>query len=501
MNKPLKKRHKLFSRQQNKAVPLIVVITLGMAQTPATAQGFLKKLQKGIEQVSKSIDKGAGTTGSETPKIKQPATPVQAATRPPQVIKPFTSARTKTIMLDKAATLDEFADGMAFVQCEKKIGYQTSRTWGVVDSTGNVVIDWSIDLSDYTTNEGPRYNSGVCVLGSRQYPKAASKTPGMLIIDKRGAIVKTLPNVSAWTQFKDSAAHVRLTLVDTKKSTALRKVYYYRFAWINPQGNYIWPHLTIDVHPEATRLYAHELAPLRLLKEGLRAYWSYKTGWGFIDAAGKITVQPAWRAVHDFSDGMAAVQNADQKWGFIDTTGRLIIDCIFSSEPTDFREGLAVVKKRDGSVCFIDKTGTVIDHVGQLELADVWCGGFVDGVAVVGLRAQGQYANVYLINRDLKTGIKLGNYTDDNVSAMQELQASKNGCYYLRSGAVLDGKTFRPLQQYSGYIYYNTTNLYRTLLLENFLAGFDLGSSENNRLKGYADRTGEVRILFKEPEF
>jgi hypothetical protein len=78
--------------------------------------------------------------------------------------------------------------------------------------------------------------------------------------------------------------------------------------------------------------------------------------WGFIDLEGRFVVEPRYAAVHPFSEGCAAVQQANRrrlwidlkKWGFIDRKGRQIIaprfDEVFDG---GFHRGEALVKLED----------------------------------------------------------------------------------------------------------------------------------------------------------
>ncbi|MDR1716805.1 MAG: WG repeat-containing protein [Prevotella sp.] len=477
-----------------------------------SAQGFLKKVAKSIESASKEVDKVLGTdTKSQSQSQQtqtdntQPAKSVATAKQEAKVIKPFISPNTKTILLDKAGKLAEFHDGLAFVEKVKKVGYNETSTWGVIDTEGNVVVDFVIDLKAYTTNEGPHYNSGMCVLSGLQYPSAAAKTAGMLVVDKRGKVVKTLPDAGAYTQFKDSIAHIRLTLPDPKKSTAYRKAYFYRFAYVNTKGEVVYPHLTADVYPEAGSLYAPEISGLRGVSEGLRSYWSYKTGRGFIDTKGDVIVQPVYRATHDFSDGLAAVQNWEQKWGFIDKTGKLVIDFIFTNEPQDFHEGLAIIQKRDNSRCFIDKSGNIIDKIGKYNLFLDWSKGFIDGKAFVGLREYDGYNTVHVVlDRNLTNFTKLDTYyKDELVDLFPKLAAYRDGLYYFTNGAILTDK-LQTVSYYYNFRAYDNFDYYTCFQLENGLARWP-SDSGNNYPEGfercYVDKTGEVKILFKEPEF
>lgn len=77
---------------------------------------------------------------------------------------------------------------------------------------------------------------------------------------------------------------------------------------------------------------------------------------GFLDLAGKTVVPINFASVRDFSDGLAAVRNADEAdYGFIDSVGRFVIGPRFEAAG-DFAEGLASVKVRN-RWGFIDKTG------------------------------------------------------------------------------------------------------------------------------------------------
>lgn len=65
-------------------------------------------------------------------------------------------------------------------------------------------------------------------------------------------------------------------------------------------------------------------------------------GEGFMTADGAVAIQPAYQAVQPFSEGLAAVQDADGLWGYIDTTGSLVIAPQFYAVRS-FKEGVAAV--------------------------------------------------------------------------------------------------------------------------------------------------------------
>lgn len=113
------------------------------------------------------------------------------------------------------------------------------------------------------------------------------------------------------------------------------------------------------------------------------------TKWGFVDADGKVLVQPAWDGVDIGSlvlgrpapcnEGMCGVLK-DGKWGYIDTTGHQVISNQFESV-APFVEGLARIHLGN-QIGFIDKTGQYAINPQFYEAGD-----FHGGLAAV--RADG----------------------------------------------------------------------------------------------------------------
>jgi len=105
---------------------------------------------------------------------------------------------------------------------------------------------------------------------------------------------------------------------------------------------------------------------------------------GFIDADGKVLIQPVWDAYASsivmgrsvaFSEGLCGVLK-DGKWGYIDTGGRLVIPNQFDSVGP-FIEGLAEVHLGN-QIGFIDKSGQYVINP-QFDQA----GDFHGGLAAV----------------------------------------------------------------------------------------------------------------------
>lgn len=88
-------------------------------------------------------------------------------------------------------------------------------------------------------------------------------------------------------------------------------------------------------------------------------------GFGYFDTQGKISIEPKYREISRFSEGLAAIKVKEKmKWGFINKSGEVIIDAQFDSA-LPFSEGLASVRCRSDHpdrACrdkcgYIDKSG------------------------------------------------------------------------------------------------------------------------------------------------
>ena len=123
--------------------------------------------------------------------------------------------------------------------------------------------------------------------------------------------------------------------------------------------------------------------------EGLAAI-SIGPGWGFLDRAGRMAIEPKFDDVGLFSQGLAPAAR-DDKWGFIDTHGEWRIPAAFDAVQ-GFHEGLAVARTGD-------KTG-YLDQQGHWAIAPQYIDAedFVHGVAVVSVK----YGHDFLIDRSGK---------------------------------------------------------------------------------------------------
>ncbi|MEC5146974.1 WG repeat-containing protein [Chitinophaga sp. 212800010-3] len=82
--------------------------------------------------------------------------------------------------------------------------------------------------------------------------------------------------------------------------------------------------------------------------------------YGYIDKKLQLIIPVGFKKARPFSEGLAAVQNADGNWGFINTSGKLIIPYTYSRETSRFMSGLARVENKEGLKGFINKDNVVV---------------------------------------------------------------------------------------------------------------------------------------------
>ncbi len=84
------------------------------------------------------------------------------------------------------------------------------------------------------------------------------------------------------------------------------------------------------------------------ISDGLIAY---KQGdlWGYIDSEGEIIVEPRFAYAKSFSNGMAAVGNAEGMWGFINREYKQVIDYIYQDAYYYTSDETCIVSTQEGS--------------------------------------------------------------------------------------------------------------------------------------------------------
>ncbi|MDJ0580920.1 WG repeat-containing protein [Crocosphaera sp.] len=106
--------------------------------------------------------------------------------------------------------------------------------------------------------------------------------------------------------------------------------------------------------------------------------------WGYIDAKGKVVIEPRFEEAETFIDGLAKVR-IDRKYGYIDKYGKIIIQPKFD-EIGHFIDGLAKVRI-DRKYGYMDQSKTIVIQPNYDET-----GHFIDGLAKV--KINGKYGYI-----------------------------------------------------------------------------------------------------------
>lgn len=134
---------------------------------------------------------------------------------------------------------------------------------------------------------------------------------------------------------------------------------------------------------------------------------------GYVDAGGKVRIEPQFDIASDFVEGRAFVK-LNGKYGYIDLTGRMVVEPKYSSVGR-FSEGLAWVKigekigfiNRDGKVVIAPRfDGAWSFHDGLASVREDGRWGYIDKTGKVVIEAK--FETAYLFHEGL-AGVEIGN--------------------------------------------------------------------------------------------
>lgn len=246
-----------------------------------------------------------------------------------------------------------FREGLAAVQ--------VGELWGYIDTRGRMVIEprfampgfFSEGLAscrdDFHAPWGYIDAKGQIVIGAR-FDTAGEFHNGIAKVGLETDRSKAL------AQLADVGMQVEHRFID-RTGEFVSAVSATHFATGEPdelilfQKNGRWGYLDADgkvvIEPRyvGAMAFSDGLACVRL--EGL---------FGFIDKTGRFVIEPQFQYASSFSEGLAGVPLADKGWGFIDTTGKVVIEPRFHWIYGGFRHGLAEVVV-NGAVGYVDQTG------------------------------------------------------------------------------------------------------------------------------------------------
>jgi len=270
-------------------------------------------------------------------------------------------------------------------------------------------------------------------------------------IDKEGKIVIN-PQFSDATVFRDGLALVKTSGDEPK------------FGFITEDGKY-----AINAQYKEATVFSDDLAwvvtensapsaidkkgeikftlqdaeKVRLFKDGFAAFSMVNEEgdekWGFVDKTGKVIINPQFKAVSNFSDGLCGVKNDDGKWGFIDKEGTITINYQFDGA-NDFKNGKCIVTSanKDG---VIDKEGKYIINP---QFSDMQ----IDG-------------NIFLVSQDGKYGWcdedgkliinpQFGQAYPFNGNNITSVQSGKSYGYIDKDGKILINAQFDNALPFNG---------------------------------------------------
>ena len=302
----------------------------------------------------------------------------------------FVDAAGKVAIPCSYRAVEQFAEGRAAVF--------TDTTWGFIDTTGAMILPPRFHRVNPFANGRARVQTvenpyGFCFIdrkGNIMIPvdtnrqeerdfassRAAIKTAGKYgYLDPFGRVV--IPaQLSAGGKFHDGLAPARLEdrwgLIDTTGTWVVAAQYSWiespregvARAQIAESGKPIW--CLVDAHGQLVARLAgfSEVGPMA---QG-RARVKRDNKWGYVDAQGKLVIEPRYAGALSFSEGLAAVQEGpDGTWAYIDRKGKTVIPATFGMAD-QFRGALAAVQQAD-RWGYVDKTGKYIWQSGKGELS------------------------------------------------------------------------------------------------------------------------------------
>lgn len=230
-------------------------------------------------------------------------------------------------------------------------------------------------------------------------------------VDKSGATGNTASDESSVSQ-KEMSAFEKLF----ENGPMIAYDDYNSIGYIDITGNYV-------IQPRFTRG--------KKFSEGYAAVQDADNGkWGFIDATGKYVIEPQYSDVRSFFNGNAIVYIDNSSCGMIDVQRNYIIEPIYE-DVSYFKEGYALVSYKstnDGGLVyhFVDEEGNLVFG----EYADAYL--FENGVTLVGT-GNSDYINYYYFLET--TGNLEGRFYDSPVSFPSYIMYGKD---YSRISRYLD---------------------------------------------------------------
>lgn len=252
------------------------------------------------------------------------------------------SQGSKTMIIDGGVRwMGFFNNGLACVKWNKG--------WFVINDKGEKVFDIPSGYYPKSTDNTGLEENGFVGYGSNRLMVYSKSQKIAIIYDNKGQKIKDFKEVEDCSAFVDGVALIKKYVQEPGK-------------WSKTA---VWSHVDIngDVLSKTMPVSEQNYGGYRLfsIKNGLALVWDKKAHlWGYRNDKCQWVIKPSYRNAHQFSNGLAAVQDENKKWGFIDTTGKWIIQPVYSREPSDFAMSYAMVVDKLDRVHFINRNGNIV---------------------------------------------------------------------------------------------------------------------------------------------
>lgn len=385
---------------------------------------------------------------------------------------------TKAIPVDEFWTSGEFHDGLM------PVWDKNSKKLGFLNTQG----EWAVPISiphDRLFNENFAFNGGYLVLEHAGRYK---------IYNKKGQVL--------WSQVFE-AGNSKYTLSNYVKGgyalLCIQSANRTQWKYVSSNGSQMFPEVF------GTKTYQMPYGRInefvRPMCDEMVAFPDFSTSehrWGFFDKNGKVIARGKYANVHDFQEGLAAVQMPEggenpNKWGFIDKTGNMVIPARFSNEPGDFSEGLAVVTKTNGLKVYINKNGEVVSP----EYSNAQP--FVNGIAFMEVY-NGYTSEYYALDHSFNVvNFLLPSQLFTPETRAQILETAKNPNRPARDVFFYPGYNISQLVNYRGDLYFVWSDNITTI--NSITDGVVHVSYGERQSDFYCDTTGKILFYMTRNEF
>lgn len=252
-------------------------------------------------------------------------------------IKPYITPNTVRVQVPEDTEINAVSEGVVTLMSDYRMAFYNIKTQQLF---GDFNYQY---LGNVTYKQ--KFSGGAITVKTQEIPEGSSSRQTYYhIISPDGKDNKLSPE-----QYREVWPFVD-GIAPAKKSTG---------AWsgtpvfIDRNGNEVLGHLL-----EGKSVYEWNVGPLQ---DGMRAVYIDK--WGFVDADGKVVVEPQYKKATNFSEGFALVSTDGSRYGIIDKTGKMVVPETIEAgweEPRDFHCGWAYLPSKER---FVDTKGNLSPEV------------------------------------------------------------------------------------------------------------------------------------------